>query len=102
MMGRPVSGSGYGASSQQQVLQPAANPAQGNYGLQQPMQPAGHGNYGQPQQHYAMQSNSGLAQPLMPQSGGVSGGWSQGQQQKLPPNKMASGANPFADLSFQC
>jgi len=85
-MGQPIA-AGYGVPSQQ-AMQPAA------HGLQQPMQPSGQVNYGQPQ-------HSGLAQPLIPQSGGMSGGWSQGLQQQQP-NNMASGANPFANLSFQC
>ena len=76
--------------SQQEPLQPTVS-AQRNYGqqLQQPLQPTGQVKYGQAQQQHPMQptfgeaqSNSVYVQPLMPnQSGGITGGWSQGQQQ---------------------
>lgn len=40
-------------------------------------------------------------QPLIPTtSGGMTGGWGQGQASSLQQQQQAAGANPFADLSF--
>ena len=85
--------------SQQQPLQPTAS-AQRNYGqqLQQPLQPTGQVKYGQAQQQQPMQPTFGEAQSNSVYVQPLTGGWGQGQQQTQ--QQLASGANPFADLSF--